>query len=223
MPPIRGNNGKLRQRRSATPHAPNGNGHAPARTASASRCASVSGCAAITDRDLLIWYRAGDDQALEALFDRYEETLFAFLLAILRDHHLAEDALQETWCRALENLDKVSGDHMRGWLFTVGYRQAMLYRRQLRDEPSYQGVPGQVADPAACPVSRAEEKEEHSRLRELLGFLPQTQQDVIRQRIYEGKRFREIADTLDCPVNTALARMHEGLKRLRRLLGADYA
>ena len=47
--------------------------------------------------------------------------------------------------------------------------------------------------------------------------------EVIRQRVYEGKRFREIAETLQCPLNTALARMHEGLKRLRLLWEKDHA
>ena len=46
---------------------------------------------------------------------------------------------------------------------------------------------------------------------------------MIRQRVYEGKRFREIAESLDCPLNTALARMHEGLKRLRRLWENEHA
>jgi RNA polymerase sigma-70 factor (ECF subfamily) len=47
--------------------------------------------------------------------------------------------------------------------------------------------------------------------------LPAGQREVIRQRVYEGKRFREIAAALGCPLNTALARMHDGLKRLRLL------
>ena len=46
---------------------------------------------------------------------------------------------------------------------------------------------------------------------------------MIRKRVYEGKRFREIAADLKCPLNTALARMHEGLKRLRLLWEAGHA
>jgi RNA polymerase sigma-70 factor, ECF subfamily len=49
------------------------------------------------------------------------------------------------------------------------------------------------------------------------------QREVIRQRVYEGKRFREIAAALNCPLNTALSRMHEGLKRLRLLWEQDHA
>ena len=57
------------------------------------------------------------------------------------------------------------------------------------------------------------------RLRQLLDQLPPPQREVIRQRVYEGKKFREIAEDLGCPLNTALARMHQGLERLRLLWG----
>ena len=65
--------------------------------------------------------------------------------------------------------------------------------------------------------------EEIAVLRELLDLLPPPQREVIRQRVYEGKRFREIAADLECPLNTALARMHEGLKRLRLLWEQNHA
>ena len=78
-------------------------------------------------------------------------------------------------------------------------------------------------DPGPGPLVRAERGDDARRLRELLGHLPAAQREVIRQRVYEGKRFREIADDLGCPLNTALARMHEGLKRLRLLWEQGHA
>ena len=72
-------------------------------------------------------------------------------------------------------------------------------------------------------MSCAEQRDDARRLRELLEQLPAGQREVIRQRVYEGKRFREIAAALDCPLNTALARMHEGLKRLRVLWEQEHA
>ena len=51
-----------------------------------------------SDSDLLTRFRAGDGQALDTLLERYEPDLFPFLLGLLKDHHQAEDALQETWC-----------------------------------------------------------------------------------------------------------------------------
>lgn len=177
---------------------------------------------ACSDRDLLGRFRAGDDGALDALFERYEAPLFQFLLGMLRDHHLAEDALQETFVRALERLDGVDPEHLRGWLFTVAYHQAMLARRRQKHQPTSRPTPENSADPTPGPLLQAERGDDAHRLRELLDQLPRGQREVICQRIYEGKRFREIAETLDCPLNTALARMHEGLKRLRLLWGKDH-
>ncbi len=175
-----------------------------------------------SDHDLITLFAAGNHQALETLLDRYETCLFHFLLGILKNHHLAEDALQETWCQALKHLEKVKGDHLRGWLFTVAYHQAMLFKRRQRSKTTVAAVPREVIDPSPCPGAQAQEQEEVIRLRQMLDRLPAAQREVICQRIYEDKRFRDIADSLDCPVSTALARMHEGLKKLRRLWGPDY-
>ena len=71
------------------------------------------------------------------------------------------------------------------------------------------------------PLQQAERQDDLARLLHLLELLPAAQREVIRQRVYEGKRFKEIAATLNCPLNTTLARMHEGLKRLRVLWEKD--
>jgi RNA polymerase sigma-70 factor (ECF subfamily) len=140
---------------------------------------------------------------------------------VLRDPHQAEDALQETWCRALQHLEGIDAGHLRGWLFTVAYHQAMLFKRRLktRTSPLTDQLP--LADPAAGPASIVEQKDDIARLRQLIEELPAQQKEVLLQRIYEGKRFREIAQQLDCPLNTALARMHDGIKKLRLLWGLE--
>jgi RNA polymerase sigma-70 factor (ECF subfamily) len=177
-----------------------------------------------SDAELLSRFRSGSACALESIFERYETPLFQFLVGILRDHHQAEDALQETFVRALKRLDGVAPDHLRGWLFTVAYHQALLMRRRQKARLPFVCEPkGPVADPSPAPWLQAAAHDEARRLRELLAQLPAQQREVIQQRIYEGKRFREIAADMDCPLNTALARMHEGLKRLRLLWEQNHA
>jgi RNA polymerase sigma-70 factor (ECF subfamily) len=100
----------------------------------------------------------------------------------------------------------------------------MLARRRQKSKPTNPlEAPADVAAVGPGPLQQAEADDEARRLKELLEQLPPPQREVIRQRVYEGKRFREIADALNCPLNTALARMHEGLKRLRLLWGIDHA
>jgi len=178
-----------------------------------------------SDATLIARFRSGDDTALNAIFARYEVQLYQFLLGILRDHHQAEDALQETLVRALEHLDAVDGNHLRGWLFTVAYHQAMLVKRRQHKVrlASVEEQEASVSDVRPGPLLQVERADDARRLRELLEQLPANQREVIRQRVYEGKRFREIAEALGCPLNTALARMHEGLKKLRLLWEESHA
>src|SRR5260370_5232673 len=178
----------------------------------------------LSDAALLARFRSGDDAALDALFARHEAPLFQFLVGMLRDHHQAEDALQETFVRALERLDGVDPEHLRGWLFTVAYHQAMLLRRKQKSRPAGSLAESVgVADHTPGPLQQAEHEDESRHLRRLLEQLPPPQRDVIRQRVYEGKRFREIAAALGCPLDTALPRMHEWLKRLRLVWATEHA
>lgn len=177
-----------------------------------------------TDTSLLARFRDGDSSALEPLFIRYEGPVFRFLFGVLKDHHAAEDALQETFVQAIRYADTVAPDAFRGWLFTVAHRQAMLLKRKEKR------LPAQADDSVLLTLignasgdNAVDRVDDGRRVRKLLGLLPAPQRAVIVARMFEGKKFREVAAALGCPLNTALARMHEGLKKLRQLWEARHA
>jgi RNA polymerase sigma-70 factor (ECF subfamily) len=178
----------------------------------------------LTDAALLTSFREGNASALEPLFVRYEGPVFRFLFGFLKDYHAAEDALQETFVQAIRYADSVAPDAFRGWLFTVAHRQATLLRRKEKRQPSQVDdmvLLGLVGDePADNVAGRADDIR---LIRELLNLLPAPQRSVIVARMFEGKKFREVAASLGCPLNTALARMHEGLKKLRQMWEAQHA
>jgi RNA polymerase sigma-70 factor, ECF subfamily len=177
----------------------------------------------MTDAELLARFRRGDDCALEVIFERHESGIFHFLIGILRDHHQAEDALQETFIKALLDSASVDPGKLRGWLFTVAHREALLLKRKQKRRVETNGSAPDQVDPAPCGPEMVDRNDQARRIRELLDELPRSQREVIRARIYEGKRYREIAADLGCPLNTALARMHDGLKRLRQLWERSHA
>jgi RNA polymerase sigma-70 factor (ECF subfamily) len=177
-----------------------------------------------TDAALLARFRGGESAALESLFVRYEGPVFRFLFGVLRDHHAAEDALQETFVQAIRFADAVAPEGFRGWLFTIAHRQAMLTKRKAKRLPSQADdlvLLGLVGDERAG--NGADHADEARAIRALLDQLPAPQRAVIAARVFEGKKFREVAVALGCPLNTALARMHEGLKKLRQLWEARNA
>lgn len=178
-----------------------------------------------TDAELLARFRSGDESALDPLFARYEGQVFRFLFGILRDHHRAEDALQETFVQAIRHADGVDPLKFRGWLFTVAHQQAVLLKRKERRVPSQADelfLLG-LADGTSPADDTAARAEDIRLVRELLALLPEPQRAVITARVFEGKKFRDVAAALGCPLNTALARMHDGLTRLRHLWEVRHA
>jgi RNA polymerase sigma-70 factor, ECF subfamily len=174
------------------------------------------------DAELLNRFRAGDDAALDPLFERYEQPVFRFLFGILKNHHGAEDALQDTFVQALRHADGVKPESFRGWLFTVAHQQAMLQKRK------HKRIPTQTDESILLALmDRTDDsigdRDDARRIRELLALLPDSQRAVIAARVFEGKKFREVAAALGCPLNTALARMHDGLAKLKQLWEANYA
>ena len=180
---------------------------------------------ALSDVVLLTRFRSGDEVALGILYERYEGPVFRFLFGMLKNRHCAEDALQETFVQAVRKSEAVNPNSFRGWLFTVAHQQAVLLKRKVKRIPSRIDFPGLLGLPSRAdePDAFYSRKTDAAMVMGLLAELPEAQQTVIRLRLFDGLRFREVAERLGCPLNTALARMHDGLKRLRLLWEERYA
>jgi len=62
-------------------------------------------------------------EGYRALFERYSPFLLAVAFRMLKDRHLAEDALQETFSAAFAGLSRFRGEaRLKTWLYTILYR-----------------------------------------------------------------------------------------------------
>src|SRR5580704_8966512 len=135
------------------------------------------------DTELLARFRTGDDTALDPLFERYEGPVFRFLFGILKDHHGAEDAMQETFVQALRHADDVNPDTFRGWLFTVAHQQAVLLKRKEKRLPAQADDLALLALGDRAAEDPAAQADDARRIRELLELLPDAQRTVIAARV----------------------------------------
>jgi RNA polymerase sigma-70 factor (ECF subfamily) len=70
------------------------------------------------------------------LFDRLADGVYTLAVRIVGDRHLGEDVVQETFVIALRKLHTWRGDgSIDGWLYRIGYRQAIGALRRRRDHP----------------------------------------------------------------------------------------
>jgi len=152
-----------------------------------------------------------------------ENDLTAFLLGILRDRHLAEDARQRTVMKALEASGSVRIPTIRGWLFRIALNEARAMLREGRrtdhpreflaeaDHSQSYGHRNQESDNEDPLV----QEELRRVLRESLELLPEEQREVIRRRVYLEMTFAEIAIEMKVPLGTVLTWMRRGVLRLR--------
>lgn len=169
-------------------------------------------------------------ERVQAIYSEHCLALERFLVGVLRDEAAAADALQTTFTRLIEKGHLVQQqDSMQSWLFRVAFNEAMLIRRKETTSKKhaenvawkFQGQLGAdrgVDHRLSQSVHHAIQQEDIKQVRAALNQLPLPQRVVVKKRIYEGLKFREIADELNVPLGTVLARMQAGLKKLKPIL-----
>ncbi len=170
------------------------------------------------DGALVRAYLGGDAEALGALYDRHAPALFGYLRARVGAHE-AEDVLQDTFMQAARDLDRY--DHrgkMRQWLFTLARSRALdrIRRRGRRRERALgDSEEERLSHPGRDPLQHQADRELAGRIASAVAVLPDKHREVFLLREEGGLTFREIADTLVIPLNTALSHMHRATLALR--------
>jgi len=159
-------------------------------------------------------------ESVSALYAEHAGELLAFLTGVLRDVDLAQEALQTTFSRLLEQGHTAREESIKGWLFRVAWNEAMLLKRkQGTRERSLARLAHDWSRQSESPEQAAEVKDAAIQARAALGRLPRDQKIVVEMRIYEDKTFAVIAEELSLPLGTVLTRMRTALAALRREIG----
>lgn len=163
-----------------------------------------------------------DPDVVAALYLEHAEELRRFLVGVLKDSQLAHDVLQATFAKAIQQGHTSREETRKAWLFRVAFNEAMAQRRR-------QGVDDRAMQKMAWsqhPASRAADEpairfETVEQVRLAIAELPLVQQEIVRKRVYEEKTFAEIAQELNIPLGTALARMRTAIQKLRKHLSSE--
>ncbi len=157
--------------------------------------------------------QAGDLDSFGRLCERYYAAMTAVAYCTLRDHHLAEDAAQEAFARALVNLRKLKmPEKFASWLAqicrnaTIDMSRARRRRLEVEDPPAVQDEPERD-----LPVEA---------VRRAIGDLPEPMRQVLILRYYHERSYEQISAVLglsQSSINGLLTRAKRKLaKSLRR-------
>lgn len=170
------------------------------------------------DTALLLGVAAERMDCFETLYRRYHPRVSRFLRRMIAQAALAEEALDDTmlviWRRA-HTYDP--GKKASTWIFGIAYRQALKALR--RADEVVESPPDEVQSDGADPGEVAQRGQRSLLIRRALGTLPAEQRAAVEMTYFLGYSYREIAQVMDCPVDTVKTRMFHARRRLRMLLG----
>ena len=142
---------------------------------------------------LLASAHAGDLSALERLLASHEQGLYALCRGILGHDQEAEDAVQETFLRALRALHGFRGGaSVRTWLTKIAINVCLDWKRGRRPVSALREHPALISPSPEGPVTRG------ACIQEALSRLMPRHRTILLLKELEGWSVAEIAGALRC-------------------------
>jgi len=159
--------------------------------------------------------RHGDHDAFREIVGRHEARLRVLAFHVLRDAHLMNDAVQDTFIKAYVALPGFRGDAALGtWLHRICYRVCLDYLRSGQSRPGEADISDDLADPLDVATRLALEDE----VAVALGTLSVDQRAVLLLVDREGYDYGSVAEALEVPVGTVASRLSTARQAMRRAL-----
>lgn len=177
---------------------------------------------------------------VEAWADEHADYLFRYALPRLRDRHIAEEVLQETFLAALKSVDKFRGDSSpRTWLVGLLRRKiADHYRKRYREgmgesidttDPTidawFDEKGAWIAGPKRYeldPVELQQRADFWTVVQSCLQALPDRLADAFTLRVVDNREPDEVCKVLSITPTNLWVALHRARARLRACLEAKW-
>ena len=166
----------------------------------------------------------GDRNAFSELVRLHAQGVLNVIYRMCGDAQLAEDAAQETFIRAWQNLSSYRPQtSLRNWLYRIAVnvgtdmlrKEKRILLDAIEDLHLTDGGPGLE--------SLVSQQERTALVQKAILSLPDASRAVLVLREYEGLSYQEISSTLDIPVGTVMSRLSYARSLLKAKLEPQLA
>jgi RNA polymerase sigma-70 factor (ECF subfamily) len=185
-----------------------------------------------SDEELMLSYRGGDEAAFEMLYRRHEKPLLNFFYRIVMNAVEAENLCQETFFRIVRAKKKYEATaKFKTWLFQIALNlcRDRLRRMKHRSHISLNAQASSqndgdielqelISDPSSDLEKQMETEELGALVQGAITSLPEDEHFVVVLKEYQGTKFSEIANIMNCPIGTVKSLNHRAHKKLRKIL-----
>lgn len=164
--------------------------------------------------------RAGDPDAWDVLFRRYQLPLYAYVQELVRDEQASLDIVQEAFINAARHIGSLRNDTKFGsWLFGIARQKVIQrWRKPDRTTPLDETHELERFETEDNPSDWLIRQEEEEAFMNRLDQLPVAHRDVLLLHFLEDFSLEEIAGITGVPVGTVKSRIHHAKRALRELL-----
>lgn len=171
-----------------------------------------------SDIELVSEVRGGNRMSFSELVTRHQRSLLRLSLRFTKEQALAEDIVQESFIKAFQKIHLFEGrSSFKSWLYQIALNTARnRYRDRVglraNEAVNFEDVPLGVDPGAETDMLRADTRK---MIRAEVDRLPDRQRMALTLRIFEDLSFKEIAQIMECPYDTAKANYRHALLKLK--------
>lgn len=183
--------------------------------------------ATMTDADVMLRAKAGDEAAFEYLVQKYRKPMVNFMYRMTHNSAVAEDLAQEVFLRVYRSREGYEASaKFTTWLYRIATNLAVNHARDTRherpenqlslDEPDQEtGTTMDVPDGSLSAEENILKRERMAAIRRRVHGLPERQKIAVLMHKYQQMDYRQIADVLklsESATKSLLFRAYETLR-----------
>jgi len=165
--------------------------------------------------------RKNDPDAVAQIYEEHFDRIYRYVFVKVESHTEAEDLTQQVFLNMIQSISsfKWKGASFSSWLFRIAHNQVIdYYRKASRVQVAPVEVP--LAAPDHDPADVADQEMEIERVKDTLGTLTPSQQEVITLRFTGELSTAETAKIMGKSEGAVKVLQHSALAALRKKLSA---
>lgn len=180
----------------------------------------------LNERELVQAYIKGNEHAVEQLIIRHKKKVYTYIICKVKHEALAEDIFQDTFIKVINTLKRGKYNDegkFLPWVMRIAHNLIIDHYRKKSKMSLVTGnddfdIFDVIAHPGKNIDERIEDTQSLSNVKELIKDLPKDQKEVLMMRLYFDMSFKEISESTNVSINTALGRMRYALINLRKMV-----
>lgn len=196
---------------------------------SAAQTAAVS-YESLSEAEVMLRVKAGDDAAYEYLAEKYRRPMMNFMFRMARNAAVAEELAQEVFLRVYRSRHTYHAEaKFSTWLYRIATNLAVNHARDTRherpelrvslDEPDQEtGVAPDIADGSLNAEQAILRRERLAAIRRHVEGLPERQRLAVIMHKYQGMDYRQIAEVLSLSESATKSLLFRAYETLREKL-----